>query len=280
MVELVGPGLPDGVADPRLYDGLESVLSPLTLRGLFTTFVYSNATLTRDSLMSVGSTFGETKADTLVAIEAAVSDGSIAINAQGVLVPGRRTTKPHQLHRRARAHTSPIWDGSWVMVAFPDGLESSEVPDYVRELIRADRLGEFRPGVWLRPDNLGSMHRLPQAASESQAYFPCFAQIERPRYMAALLWDLDGFSARSARLTETADSFRHQTSGAPNAHAAQGWILMSALFGQIGIDPLMPPALLPAHWAGEKLLISSKAAARQLRGAFTEELAMRFPVGS
>ncbi|MFV1992110.1 MAG: hypothetical protein ACC652_15365, partial [Acidimicrobiales bacterium] len=259
---------------------LDDLLRPLSLGALMSTLVFSRATVTRDSLVHLGLAFGEPLEQIKEAIERAVCDERIAIGEDDVATAGVRTVLRLRTHSRARAHSHPIWDGTWVMVAFPDGVEHPDVPDHVRTLLKADRLGELRQGIWLRPDNLGTMDKLSQAATASQSYFPSTVRINRPRHMATMLWSLGDFARRSRILAETTESFCRQIANDPDSHAPQGWILMTALLTQIGLDPLLPPALFPRQWPGERFLAARRVVAVLLRDGITHQFQMDFPPGT
>ncbi len=276
MLKLVGPEPPKGAADPRLYEGLDGLLSPLSLRSLMGTLAFSRGKVTRDSLVCLGIAFGEPLEQTEEAITGAIADGKIAIGDDNVVSPGIRNEQRIRSHARARTHSSPIWDGTWVRVAFPDGLDHPGVPDSVRNLLKADRLGELRPGIWLRPDNLGTMAKLSDAASPSQAYLPSITRVERPRHKASLLWPLEEFSRRSIILADATESFCEQTTIDPDSHVPQGWILMIALMTQIGFDPLLPPALLPAPWGGDRSQTARRVVSKHMRSSVTSQLLIDF----
>jgi phenylacetic acid degradation operon negative regulatory protein len=120
----------------------------------------------------------------------------------------------------------------------------------LRAVMRAVRMAELREGVWLRPDNLAWT---PPPAVAAQ----CLTAVGRPDTdptdLARLLWDLDGWADDAAELRKELAASSGAVKAGDAAALAPGFVLSAAVLRHFQADPLLPAALLPPGWPGDRL---------------------------
>ncbi|MEU1010896.1 MULTISPECIES: PaaX family transcriptional regulator C-terminal domain-containing protein [unclassified Streptomyces] len=144
------------------------------------------------------------------------------------------------------------WDGDWEMVVITaTGRGPAERAD-LRTRLTALRLAELREGVWLRPANLdralpAGLHRLALTCTTRPD--------EPPRDLAARLWPLAGWAATARALLDRATRADHP---------ADRFTAYAAAVRHLLTDPVLPSALLPADWPGERLRTAYAGYRREL----------------
>ena len=143
------------------------------------------------------------------------------------------------------------WDGTWSAVVITsigcDGPTRAAMRSGLSEL----RFAELREGIWLRPNNIdiaisGELDGRTRLLT---------VRDERPAELAAVLWDLAGWSREGhgllGQMSESADvSSRFGVAAAMVRHLIR--------------DPVLPGELLPPDWPGAQL--------RSRYGDFVDEL--------
>jgi len=105
--------------------------------------------------------------------------------------------------------------------------------------------GEWREGVWLRPDNLGTP--IPAAVADDVAGMT--ARPTDPLDLVERLWDLASWSDGARHLI---DRLALLPPDGPDA-LAPGFVLSAAVLRHLQGDPLLPLELLPPQWPGDEL---------------------------
>ncbi|WP_293311524.1 PaaX family transcriptional regulator C-terminal domain-containing protein [Mycolicibacterium sp.] len=132
------------------------------------------------------------------------------------------------------------WDGTWKMVVVTAVGADARTRAALRTALSHNRFGELREGVWLRPDNLDvsvpdqvpGMARVLSVRDQDDAG------------LAAGLWDLPGWAAAGQRLL----SEMELATDVPGRFA-----IAAAMVRHLLTDPVLPAALLPADWPGQRL---------------------------
>jgi phenylacetic acid degradation operon negative regulatory protein len=198
------------------------------------------------SLVHMGSLFGINENRARVALSRMAASGEVTTDGTG-----RYRLTGHLLERQQRqvasrsGRTRP-WRGSWVLVVVMTTGSRAEVRARRRRAFLLARLAERREGVWMRPDNLDL--DLGDDLAPDVALFTGATPAD-PRRMAAELWDLDGWAARAEDLLEQLES---RLPGRPS-DLGPGFVLSAAVLRHLQSDPLLPDALLPPRWPGERL---------------------------
>ncbi len=158
------------------------------------------------------------------------------------------------------------WDGLWEMaVVTATGRGPAERAE-LRAGLAALRLAELREGVWLRPANL--RRPWPDGLDDVVRRFTtrpddatdgAHDTARASRELAAALWPLDSWAATArALLAHVARTDR----------PADRFTALAAVVRHLLADPVLPAALLPAHWPGPEL----RAAYTDHRRQLTEEM--------
>ncbi|MCS0600927.1 PaaX domain-containing protein, C- domain protein [Streptomyces sp. LP11] len=147
------------------------------------------------------------------------------------------------------------WRGDWEMlVVTATGRGPAERAD-LRARLTGLRLAERREGVWLRPANLD--RALPDDLRATADLYTA-RPAEPPRELAARLWPLDAWAATARSLLAVA-----ARAGTP----ADRLTAYAASVRHLLTDPVLPAALLPAHWPGEALRAAYAEYRRELARA-------------
>lgn len=147
-----------------------------------------------------------------------------------------------------------MWDGSWKTLVITSIGIDARTRAALRTTLHDNRFGELREGVWLRPDNLETvlpdevLHRGRQLHSRD----------DDPADLAARLWDLSGWIRVGHDLLDEMNSA---------ADIPGQFTVAAAMVRHLLTDPVLPPALLPDGWPGDRL--------RETYNTFAAELISR-----
>lgn len=223
-------------------------LVPVTTRSAVLTLLLGAElpALTPREIVATAGVVGFGESAVRVALSRMTASGDLVRQDDGRL---RLSERLQLRQRRQDAATHPRrrdWDGGWhVVLVTTTGRPATERAE-LRAVLGDLRLAEVREGAWTRPANLEVAWPDPVVRDceiMSGATPPDAARL------AADLWDLDGWAARAEALlaaTATEDPRLRFT-----ACAAAGRHLLA--------DPVLPEALLPEHWPGERLRASHVA---------------------
>jgi phenylacetic acid degradation operon negative regulatory protein len=145
----------------------------------------------------------------------------------------------------SRAGTTASYDGEWWLAVVTTTGSSADVRSARRRALAYGRLAELREGVWMRPGNLAV--RLPDSLDGDMELMT--ARPADPVTLTHRLWDLTAWSAQARDLLQRLAALVPDGSEA----LAPGFELSAAVLRHLQADPLLPPALLPAHWPGARL---------------------------
>ena len=216
-------------------------LRPLTARSAVLSLLlgaHPPALPVRD-LVRAAEYFGIAEPTLRVALTRMVAAGDLLRTNATYRLSARLLERQHRqdasVHPRTRA-----WRGAWEIVAVTATGRAPADRAELRADLAALRLAELREGCWLRPANL--RRRYPARLDE------VITRLDgRPHgdaaELAARLWDLPGWSGTgTALLTEF---------GA--ADPRRRFVTAAAIVRHLVADPMLPGALLPGDWPGERL---------------------------
>ena len=191
-------------------------------------------------LVRSGALFGIPEGTVRVALSRMVAAGELVQEADG-----RYALTGHLLARQARQETGRRprlrrWNGQWTTAVVVAGRRSAAERAALRDRMRRSRLAELREGVWLRPDNL-------DVDRDEECLWGLFRPDEDADSLAASLWDLEAWAAEARSLRTQMMRWR------TDPGLAAGFVLSAAVLRHFNADPLLPPALLPADWPGERV---------------------------
>lgn len=233
-------------------DGAEP--TPLPARSVVLSLLLGHhpASLPSAYLTRAGEYFGISASTVRVAIARAVAAGEL--HRQGKeYVLGERLLRRQRRQDEAIEPVQAPWGGRWEMAVVVVGGRASGDRASLRETLTADRLAELREGVWMRPANL---RRVP--AHHGNPVLSTFRATPDadPTELAARLWDLADWSHRASALVDSMDALT-----APPARLATA----AEIVRHLATDPILPPALVPQDWPGERLRAVYAAYQHELR---------------
>ena len=208
---------------------------------------------TASELIELTSDFGLKEATVRVALTRLVSSGDLVRSADGYRLSDRLLARQRRQDDAIHPRLRP-WDGGWVMLVITRIGIDARTRATLRTKLAANRFGELREGVWLRPDNLDM--EIPTTISERVRVI--HARDEAPAELAGRLWDLRGWSRTGHRLL--GDMAR--ATDTPGRFGAAAGMVRHLL-----TDPVLPDELLPARWPGNAL--------RDSYARFADELSAR-----
>jgi phenylacetic acid degradation operon negative regulatory protein len=157
------------------------------------------------------------------------------------------------------------WDRTWRIVAFNIPEAQRAARDALRDTLLSLGAAPLQGGVYISPhrwdeqvhhavDRLGVGAHVTIATTDDLE----FAGERDPRRIAALVWPLDEiaryyeeFIEHYSGVPELLEGWRRDGRRIEEKDWLPGALLMAARFNQsFGIDPLLPPELLPRPWPG------------------------------
>ncbi|HEV7862565.1 MAG TPA: PaaX domain-containing protein, C- domain protein [Acidimicrobiia bacterium] len=195
--------------------------------------------------------------------ELAAEDGHYRLVGEGLL--SRQRTQDDALDPPARP-----WQGGWRMaVVVSPGRAAAERIELRRAFADA-RFAQWREGVWLRPDNLGtpgdggcapdeggaSRHGQPASVlAEGPVRWLAAEPDGDPRALAGELWDLPAWMARGGALLGAAPAEPGDLVASAPEWAAAVFAAAAATLRHLRTDPLLPAPLVPAGWPADRLRV-------------------------
>lgn len=131
------------------------------------------------------------------------------------------------------------WNGRWRLAIVTEDRRTPADRAELRSALTRLRLGEWREGVWARPDNL---HIEPDGLAAEHCDWAT-ADLD----VAPVLWDLDGWAEDARDLIEELRDLPTIETLAP------GFVVSAAVLRHLAADPLLPDELLPDRWPGDEL---------------------------
>ncbi len=221
-------------------------------------------------LVRTAELFGISEGTARVALSRLSADGEVVADAGTYGLSPRHLERQHDQDRALRPATR-VWRGGWVwamVLPGPGGPAEGAAPGggfggpgELRRRFERRRMAEVRPGVWGRPDNL----RAPESPRPGSAR-PGSARSGSarpgddppiawwsgrlgpdgltPARLVARMWDLEGWAVRAEELMEGLKAVRSP---------ADRLSVAAAMVRHLRADPVLPPALLPPAWPGDRL---------------------------
>jgi phenylacetic acid degradation operon negative regulatory protein len=194
-------------------------------------------------LVAAGQIFGIADGTLRVALSRLTADGDVVADGSFYRLSSRLLDRQRRQDEGVRPATK-AWRGGWELaVAGPDVRTASERAALGADLLQL-RLGELRPGVWVRPDNL--QREWPDDVAKRAWRFESKSAFDEPTAadLVTTIWDLAGWAATAEALLAALASA---------ADPAEKFIVAAAAVRHLQTDPMLPHALLPAHWPGSRL---------------------------
>jgi phenylacetic acid degradation operon negative regulatory protein len=172
-----------------------------------------------------------------------VADGDVVAEGRKYRLTDRLTARQRRQDESRLPATRP-WRGLWELALIDPTLAASADRAALGALLTDLRLGELRSGVWVRPANLDRSWP-PEPGIRAWCFEARAVGDEGggPE-LAARVWDLAGWADRTEALLQA---------WAGTAEPARRFMLAAAMVRHLQTDPLLPAALLPPRWPGDRL---------------------------
>ncbi len=190
-------------------------------------------------LLRLTSDFGIREQTLRVALTRMVGSGDLVRSEDGYRLADRLLARQRRQDDALDPRTRD-WDGTWTTLVITAVGMDARARALTRNSLQANRFGELREGVWLRPDNLSG--QLPAEIVERARVLQ--ARDDAPVELASRLWDLDAWSSTGHRLLAEMAS----AADIPGRFTAAAGIVRHLL-----ADPVLPEELLPSGWPGAQL---------------------------
>jgi phenylacetic acid degradation operon negative regulatory protein len=189
--------------------------------------------------------FGISENRARVALSRMVGAGEATTDGSGRYRLAGHLVERQMRQSRSRSGVIDPYDGTWVVVVVTTSGSAAEVRGARRRALSYARLAELREGVWMRPANVEVV--LPGALdADLERMLACPAD---PGGLVDRLWDVAAWSAGAEALLAALHALVPE---GPDA-LAPGFELSAAVLRHLQADPLLPAALLPTGWPGDRL---------------------------
>jgi phenylacetic acid degradation operon negative regulatory protein len=189
--------------------------------------------------------FGISENRARVALSRMVAAGEATTDGSGRYRLAGRLMERRSRQSVSRSGQTTPYAGQWQMAVVTTSGSSADVRSERRRALMYARLAELREGVWMRPDNL--VTGPPRELAGDVEFLT--AQPADARALTRRLWDLGNWSARADDLLGRLQAL---SPDGPDA-LAPGFTLSAAVLRHLQADPLLPDALLPPHWPGDRM---------------------------
>jgi phenylacetic acid degradation operon negative regulatory protein len=190
-------------------------------------------------LIRLTADFGIKEPTLRVALTRMVGAGDLIRSADGYRLSDRLLARQRRQDDAMypRVH---IWHGHWATLIVTSVGTDARTRAALRTMLRHNRFGELREGVWMRPDNLETDLK----AEVGDRVRILRARDQAPAELAGLLWDLPGWVRTGQQLLDQM---------AAESDMPGRFMIAAAMVRHLLTDPMLPTELLPVDWPGASL---------------------------
>lgn len=214
-------------------------------------------------LVRTAELFGISEGTARVALSRLVAEGEVVAD-HGQYRLSDRLADRQRLQDEGHAPMTRPWRGTWELAVLAPEVRTAAARATVASEMSALHLAELRSGMWVRPANLRRQWPLQLVGRvwrfEARAADRGLSDLG----LSAALWDLSGWADRAdalIRALRAADE------------PARRFVIAAAMVRHLRLDPLLPPALLPARWPGQRLRVAYDGYAAEMRSMLWAEQA-------
>ena len=219
-------------------------LRPLTARSvLLSALLGTNPPrLKAAKLVAVAELFGLSEGAARTALSRLSTAGDVTLE-NGRYRLNTRLLQRQRRQDQSRGELRKPWNGRWIIAVVDPFPRPPADRIALRRAMAELRLGEWREGVWMRPDNLGRRYA-PVLRLQCTTWSADPADGLDGRGVVARLWDLVGWSSRAVALIEAFPE---------SLDVAERFMLGAATLHHLLADPLLPDGLAPDDWPADQL---------------------------
>ena len=247
--------LPDG----RTRFGTRSPASgdqPLTARSVIASTLLGThpPVLAAARLVRACALFDISEATSRVALSRMVAKGELSVDGGRYTLIGRLLERQSRQRWTRAATADQRWEGTWLVQVVTAEARDAGERNNLRVAMQRLRYAELRDGVWLRPDNMENAADPWSAAIVSgQCCALPGARPPEPTKLASRLFPLASWAAGARQLIADLDRWQPTLDRGDVVALAATFTLNAAVVRHLQHDPLLPDALLPRAWPGERL---------------------------
>ncbi len=243
-------GVPKGIADPVLYQGLEDVLWPLTFDQLIVSALFQSTEAEHGSLVSLARSFGESDETVEKALARLVEIDAVFLDRYGSIQLGTRYRDIYRRQLSSLGRRVGVWNGTWLCVSPTD--PTAGLREDVQEIIRLDKFREHTAGAWIRPNNLAVTRDDLRALQSPGWKLTDDVTFATPRSIATELWDAAGWRDDASALLDVLEGLQADDGyDVSEQNLPRVLIIGIALFKHLAANSQLPPAL-----AGESRVVA------------------------
>ncbi len=211
------------------------------------------------AIVGLAGAFGIADGTMRTALSRMVAAGEVESTDGNYRLAGRLVERQRE-QDAGRALPAAEWDGTWWTATFMGLRPPAADRRRFRVAMAGARMGELRPGAWMRPANMP----VSIGISDVVVVRGTIAEGD-PAALVARVWDLDATETRARRLRAaveraTADLSDDESDGA----VARAFTAFAACLQFLRTEPQLPPELAPSP-AATALRIEYAAAEPQLQ---------------
>jgi phenylacetic acid degradation operon negative regulatory protein len=214
-------------------------------------------------LVKTAGLFGISEGTTRVALSRLAAEGDVIADQASYRLSERLSDRQRRQDASRQPATRP-WRGAWEMAVAGPGVRSASDLAELGSQLASLRLAELRAGVWMRPANL--LREWPDPLDGKARRFEARpgAGLLPDRQLAETLWDLGAWARGAEKLLGVLKA---------SDEPADQFIVSAAIVRHLQEDPLLPPALLPPGWPGNRLRSAYARTAARLASIIRDETA-------
>ncbi len=202
------------------------------------------------ALVALGSAFAIPPGTVRTALSRMAANGEVTAVDGRYRLAGRLIERQRE-QDEGRAAPPPEWDGQWWSATTPGGNRPATERRRFRAAMVGARMGELRPGVWMRPANIGVSVDRPAVVLVRGVL-----TVGDPAELVRQLWDLDASEARAEHLRVALAGSTSALEGGGDAPIAPAFSTFAACLRYLRSEPQLP------------LELAASPAARALRAEY------------
>ena len=230
---------------------------PLTARSIIASTLLGTHPPRMPSALLVASCelFGIRENAARVALSRMVAAGELTVDHGRYELTGRLLVRQLRQDRSRRGNDPDAsWDGTWrLAVVTGESRSASERADFRRSLGQL-RFGEWREGLWARPDNLDPTDNpTDNPVGTGGCTMVPGSRPPDPRALAARLFPVTTWALRARSLVDHIDRMQRRLKPGDSHALAESFVVNATVLRHLQADPLLPGELLPSRWPGDRL---------------------------
>ena len=222
---------------------------PLTARSIIASTLLGTHPPRMPSALLVKSCelFGVRENAARVALTRMVAAGELTVDRSSYELIGPLRERQRRQDRSRRGISPGVsWGGTWRLAIVTGEARSASDRVDLRRSLAQHRFGEWREGLWARPDNL-------DAVDIGGCTMVPGARPPDPRSIVSRLFPVSAWALRARSLVDDIGRMQRRLGPGDSGALAESFVVNATVLRHLQADPLLPAELLPGHWPGPRL---------------------------